>query len=965
MKTGQYSKCIEDCNAVIDMVTYIDTDQKNSDLAFKAYLRRANGHKLLGNLEDALTDARMCLKMRPKRQEVISFIDDLQVLIYNERQRTKLKASMKERENTNEQELRDFDSLFDQMVTYFHLDKQSSSNQHDKHTDKLLNKMNRLLSSSFDYCIRFADRNGIELVCRYLQLCLQKLQKTISNFVKSGNNSNHNSTNDNNKNEDHNNLEEKKTDNDDAVTTTNSNSKSSGGAMKLIRKDKPKKTSNGNKISSNVVSAARNREEIVKMRVEMEMQMRSFSRLFMILNYCLDNEINLPFLSGKRTQIGFDKNVEENNDSKTSKNKKGGKNETEQKDISNPIEVAKAELKKDKNKKKKNAIVQQNNKQMQLIVGSLIFYVIRDFSKYTFDLQRESMKFVSIATSLDSISSWLCQIHSKMIMKSIIEVLAFSNKDKTKKNANTLKKRKNAKQKDSKGSANSIPSTTVSTEEMTNLERGFDLEGLEFLFVTLIHFLDLKQKHQKNQFLHEMMRFDKPYIFVGLVNKLNEFGNYILDSKSQLDEFSSKMINKSGDELKTESDDDHDNNNNRTRKNKSVKSAGTLMRQEMIFLQKQHIVSIIFKVLSKVFVNEQMVKAFVKDELVTARVKSLLKHLTRLTDVFMVFEKYHLPNVVKILMHVKSDGESAFADQLLTQHGITMNQIAKCINVMLSLVHHGSSHSIFLELNVHCQLFEMIGMFHDAKHREMGNDKILSNNIENYNLVIDSIQDNILGFLDKMSIYPEFDTMIETSDFTKYSLILSKHKKDVKVFKSTNKTMKFWDYVLVTLTERQISKTTVTTSNESTTDVKQNGNHNNSSTVEEKETEEKEKEKEKDRNANEYYFEACCIRMLLRWMKRCLVGHASGASTNPYSPQIVETVISENFSLFCKYLTKDYLKQNTIVANITLLVKQFLIFCKNYNLYNKLGKGKKCVALRYVGYTCVVFLLDGCVVCLT
>ena len=90
MKTGQYNKCVEDCSTVIDMITYVDQEDSKSDAAFKAYLRRANGHKLLGNLQDALTDSLMCKKLRPKKKEVLTFLDDIQVLIYQDTQRKKL-----------------------------------------------------------------------------------------------------------------------------------------------------------------------------------------------------------------------------------------------------------------------------------------------------------------------------------------------------------------------------------------------------------------------------------------------------------------------------------------------------------------------------------------------------------------------------------------------------------------------------------------------------------------------------------------------------------------------------------------------------------------------------------------------------------------------------------------------------------------------------------------------------------
>ena len=319
--------------------------------------------------------------------------------------------------------------------------------------DRLLNQMNGLMNESTNYCIRFADRNGVELLCRYLQKSLEILQRNLSKLEKYKN-----------------------------KNYKNSDSKSQKEEKENIDEEEF-------------------RLETIKTRVEIEMEMRTFAYLFGILNQCVSNEINLPFLKGHRTQNGYQRIEENTNESKESNktvsnmtnedttDANEAKEETQAKKVKKALKEYKKEQKMEKRKKRGNAIVQYNSKQMTLIVGSMIFYIVRDFSKYSLDLQRESMKFVSVATNINGIRKWLIQMHSKLIVCSIIKVLSINSNKKEQSGpggATLTKRRGRGMQLKASKNKNNSNNKQCSNDEF---ERGFDLVRFRSLWFVCFWFV--------------------------------------------------------------------------------------------------------------------------------------------------------------------------------------------------------------------------------------------------------------------------------------------------------------------------------------------------------------------------------------------------------------------------------------------------------------------------------------------
>merc|ERR1719242_1252717 len=80
MKLEKYQLCIEHCNVVISMIKYVDIEEKKSDVAFKAYLRRANAHKFKENYEAARKDLDNAQRIKPNDGSVKKLLAETKVL---------------------------------------------------------------------------------------------------------------------------------------------------------------------------------------------------------------------------------------------------------------------------------------------------------------------------------------------------------------------------------------------------------------------------------------------------------------------------------------------------------------------------------------------------------------------------------------------------------------------------------------------------------------------------------------------------------------------------------------------------------------------------------------------------------------------------------------------------------------------------------------------------------------------
>ena len=174
MKLKQYDKCIANCTYVIEMIKAVDIDQDQTDVNFKAYLRRANALKCKEQYEEARKDLEMAQSIKPNDGSVKKLLRETKLL----HKRVKLRAKLVKQCN-NDVNLNDFESVFKLSVEFL---TEATSNEEEwhfetGHSEELLRRLLIFLAKEKKYCVRFADNNGVELSLKYLRKKFKIIKK--------------------------------------------------------------------------------------------------------------------------------------------------------------------------------------------------------------------------------------------------------------------------------------------------------------------------------------------------------------------------------------------------------------------------------------------------------------------------------------------------------------------------------------------------------------------------------------------------------------------------------------------------------------------------------------------------------------------------------------------------------------------------------------------------------------------
>ena len=178
-KVKQYKSVIKDTSDVIDMIECVDTYQKNSDIHFKARLRRGNAYKMEGNIKAAKDDIYVALQIKPNKKEVQQIYTELQMLYNDEEVRKRMVHEL-----SKEQKM----EVFDSNVDIF-----NDSLKRGVYNKKLMERMFELLKKDKKFVLRLADKNGIYYIVSYIKNEINDIFKQLkhdTNELKSNNNDN-------------------------------------------------------------------------------------------------------------------------------------------------------------------------------------------------------------------------------------------------------------------------------------------------------------------------------------------------------------------------------------------------------------------------------------------------------------------------------------------------------------------------------------------------------------------------------------------------------------------------------------------------------------------------------------------------------------------------------------------------------------------------------------------------------
>eukprot|EP00484_Ammonia_sp_Unknown_P022935 CAMPEP_0197036504 /NCGR_PEP_ID=MMETSP1384-20130603/13984_1 /TAXON_ID=29189 /ORGANISM="Ammonia sp." /LENGTH=1020 /DNA_ID=CAMNT_0042466689 /DNA_START=36 /DNA_END=3098 /DNA_ORIENTATION=+ len=166
MKLKQYDKCIMHCNYVIDMIENVDVYQKDDDVMFKAFLRRANAYKCKEDFEAARADLDRAAAIKPNDGAVKKLMKETKLLHKRQKLRDRLRTQC-----TNDINLNDFESVFNLSVEFLTEATETEEDFHFEtgHSEELLRRLLIFLAKEKKYCVRFADHNGVELSLKYLR----------------------------------------------------------------------------------------------------------------------------------------------------------------------------------------------------------------------------------------------------------------------------------------------------------------------------------------------------------------------------------------------------------------------------------------------------------------------------------------------------------------------------------------------------------------------------------------------------------------------------------------------------------------------------------------------------------------------------------------------------------------------------------------------------------------------------
>lgn len=174
MKLKEYDKCIANCTYVIEMIKYVDVDMDQTDVNFKAYLRRANALKCKEEYEAAKKDLEIAHAIKPNDGSCKKLIKETKLL----HKRVKLRQKLI-KQCQNDVNLNDFDSVFNLSIEFL---TEATSNQEEwhfetGHSEELLRRLLIFLAKEKKYCVRFADNNGVELALKYLRKKFRIIKK--------------------------------------------------------------------------------------------------------------------------------------------------------------------------------------------------------------------------------------------------------------------------------------------------------------------------------------------------------------------------------------------------------------------------------------------------------------------------------------------------------------------------------------------------------------------------------------------------------------------------------------------------------------------------------------------------------------------------------------------------------------------------------------------------------------------
>lgn len=121
---------------------------------------------MIESLADARADIDMALNIRPNDSGAQKLLQEIKMFAKRERVRNKMQLQMVK----NADSVQDFDEIFQISIEFLEIATSNVTfNFETGHSDQLLNRLLIFLSQNKNYCVRFADQNGIYLCLKYLK----------------------------------------------------------------------------------------------------------------------------------------------------------------------------------------------------------------------------------------------------------------------------------------------------------------------------------------------------------------------------------------------------------------------------------------------------------------------------------------------------------------------------------------------------------------------------------------------------------------------------------------------------------------------------------------------------------------------------------------------------------------------------------------------------------------------------